>query len=224
EDWSEAQALAEATKIGLARPELKAFVQSYVAQSRRSVEANTLISTALPEIRVRVNRSFKYLGKIAFKIRDVAQGERYIFAETKGAAITRIFIAQFEGFLSDNALTYNYNFQNALALGEHRFKQNTFAFSNREAQAENPNGEAALTAAFLREKGFVLEDELMTSRYVTVPDSARRHELILFYIENVKSTGRRVQEFYEGEAETSLWKKLSTELTARAFKNFEILK
>ncbi len=97
------------------------------------------------------------MGKIVFKIRDVAQGKRYIFVETKGRAITRMFIAQFEGFLPDNVMTYNYNFQNARDLRGHRFKQNTFAFSNREAQAENLNGEAALTAAFLREKDFVLD-------------------------------------------------------------------
>lgn len=224
EDWSEEQALTEATKIGLTRPELKAFVQSYVSQSRRSVEANTLISTALPEIRVRVNTAFKYLGKITFKIRDVAQGERYIFAETKGTAITRLFIAQFESFLPDNALTYNYNFQNALMLSGHRFKHNTFAFSNREAQAENPQGEAALTAAFLREKGFTFEDEWMMSRYVNVPDAERRHELILFYIEAVSSTGKRVADFYAGDEETMLWQKLSKDLSARAMKNFEFLK
>ncbi len=224
EGWSEEQALAEAVKIGLTRLELKAFVQSYVAQSRRSVEANTLISTALPEIRVRVHRAFNYLGKITFKIRDVAQGERYIFAEASDSAITRLFIAQFEGFLPDNTLTYNYNFQNALQLGKHRFKHNTFAFSNREAQTENPQGEAALTAAFLHEKGFTFEDEWMMSRYVNVPDTERRHELILFYIESVSSTGKRVADFYQGDTETELWQKLSNELAARAMKNFEVLK
>lgn len=224
EGWAEERALAEATKIGLTRPELRAFVQTYLEEHRRYVAANTLVSTALPAIRVRVAAAFKYVGKIEFKIRDVAQGERYIFVEANDKKISRLFIAQFEGFLPSNAMTYNYNFQNALDLNGHRFKQNTFAFSNAEARAENPSGEAALTAAFLLEKGFVLEDELMMSRYVTVPDSARRHELILFYIENAGSTGRRLQEFYRGDEETAIWKTVSKDLTARAFKNFEVLK
>ena len=222
--WSEEQTLPEALKIGLTRPELKAFVQTYLEEHRRFVEANTLVSTALPNIRVRVNGAFKYVGKIAFKIRDVAKGERFIFVEAKSDSAARLFIAQFENFLPDNAKTYNYNFQNAMQLGGHRFKHNTFAFSNREAQTENPEGEAALTAAFLREKGIVYEDEWMMSRYVAVPDSARRHELILFYVENVSHSGRRLAEFYADEEETAVWKKISKDLAARAKKNFEIMK
>lgn len=193
-------------------------------EARRTVKDNTIISSALPNIRIRVNRTFTYAGKIEFRIRDVAQGERYIFIETRDKRIVRLFIAQFESFLPGNALTYNYNLQNALDLAGHRFKQNTFAFSNEEARFQNPGGEAALTAAFLREKGFMLEDELMASRFVTVPDSARRHELILFYIEHVSATNRRLQELYHDGEETVLWKNLSRELTLRARKNFEILK
>ncbi len=193
-------------------------------QAQRAVKNNTIISPALPNIRIRVNKAFTYAGKVDFKIRDVAQGERYIFIETQDKRITRLFIAQFEGFLPSNVLTYNYSFQNGIDLAGHRFKQNTFAFSNEEARSENPSGEAALTAAFLREKGFVLDDELMTSRLVNVPDQERRHELILFYVENVSSTGRRLQEFYNGDEETNVWKNVSKALTARAFKNFEIIK
>lgn len=192
-------------------------------QVQRVVQGNTLISTALPNIRIRIDRAFRYVGKIDFKIRDVAQGERYIFVESQDKVITRMFIAQFEGFLSNNAMTYNYSFQNALDLNGHRFKQNTFAYSNKEARTKNPTGEAALTAAFLRENGLALEDELMMSRFVTVPDSERRHELILFYVENASSTGRRLQEFYERDTETEVWKELSKTLTAKSLKNFEIL-
>ncbi len=193
-------------------------------QAQRTVKKNTIISQALPDIRIRVNEAFIYAGKIDFKIKDIAKGERYILVETKDRRVNRMFIAQFEGFLPSNTMTYNYSFQNALDLSGHRFKQNTFAFSNAEALVKNPSGEAALTAAFLREKGFILEDELMASRYVTVPDSARRHELILFYVENASATGRRLQEFYQGGEKTVLWKNLSRELTLRASKNFEILK
>lgn len=194
------------------------------SKARRTVKDNTIISNALPNIRVRVDRAFAYAGKIDFKIREVVQGERYVFIETQDKRIVRLFIAQFENFLPGNALTYNYSFEDALDWAGHRFKQNTFAFSNEEARSQNPDGEAALTAAFLREKGFVLEDELMASRFVTVPDSARRHELILFYIENVNATGRRLQELYHDGEETVLWKNLSHELALRARKNFEILK
>ena len=45
-----------------------------------------------------------------------------------------------------------------------------------------------LMAVFLRERGYRLEDELMLSRFATVAGPDKKHELILFYIENVATT------------------------------------
>jgi hypothetical protein len=64
----------------------------------------------------------------------------------------------------------------------------------------------------------------MMSRFVTVPDDERKHELILFYVENVSETGHRLQEFYEGESDTQIWQEISRGLTRRSFENFSILK
>ncbi len=194
------------------------------ANLRRFVKGRVLVSSGLPDIRVKVSKAFRYVGKFDFTIRDVAKGERYVFAETEGRKIKRLFIAQFEAILPASAVTYNYSFKDALTLGGHKFRQNTFAYSNRESRRENPLGEGALTADFLSRKGYTLEDELMMSRFVTVPDAARKHELILFYVENVSGSGHRLQEFYAGDTETPVWQEISRGLTGRSLENFSVSK
>jgi len=164
----------------------------------RYVDGQILISQKLPKIKIAVDESFAYQGKFDFKIRDVAKGERYISVDSRNNEIKRMFIAQFEFFLPSNDEFYRYSFKNAMEIGSHKFKQNTYAYSNAEAIAANPEGEAALTFKFLTGRGFKIEDELMVSRFVTVAGQDRKHELILFYLENVSESGHKLGEFYEG--------------------------
>ena len=118
---------------------------------------------------------------------------------------------------------YRYSFKNATKLGNHKFRQNTYAYSNSEAIAANPEGEAALTYNFLTNQGFKVEDELMMSRFVTVAGEDRKHELILFYFENVSESGHKLMKFYQGDHVTQVWQDISKHLTERSLKNFEIL-
>jgi hypothetical protein len=55
-----------------------------------------------------------------------------------------------------------------------------------------------------------------------VPDEEKTHELILFYIENASSSNHKLAEFYEGDDDTEVWKKISKELTERSLKAFKI--
>jgi hypothetical protein len=181
------------------------------------------VSTEFPRIKVLVDGTFSYLGQFPFKIAGVAGGERYVFAELNRGSVNRLFIAQFESFLPESHETYNYSFADAPSLGGHRFRQNEFAYSNRQAKAENPEGEGVLTANFLSGHGYRLEDELMASRFVTVPDPERKHELILFYIENVSSSGHRLEEFYVGEEGTPVWAAIAKGLATRSLESFKVV-
>ena len=193
------------------------------AEQVRYVNGQILISEKLPPIKIIFEESFAYQGKFDFKIRDIAKGERYIFVDSENYKIKRIFIAQFEGFLPSNSEFYRYRFENATKIGNHKFKQNTYAYSNSESIATNPEGEAALTFKFLREKGFAIEDELMMSRFVTVAGEDRKHELILYYLENVSESGHKLAEFYEENDETLIWQNISKYLTERSLQNFEVI-
>ena len=188
----------------------------------RKVVGKRLISSQFPDLKVDIKGNFKFVGKFDFTIRDVARGERYIFVDARKNKIDRLFIAQFEAILPESPEIYRYNFDQAQKFGQHKFRHNTFAYSNLAAAKENPAGEAALTQKFLDEKGYLLEDELMMSRFVNVPDEAKKHELILFYIENVSPTKHRLAEFYQSDGETEIWRQISRDLTARSLKAFTI--
>lgn len=189
----------------------------------RGVEGRTLTSTALPAITVRVSSEFTYAGRVEFQLGDEAAGERYIFVDAPEGKVRKLFIFQFEGFLEGSDNVYRYDFSRAMELKGHRFRHNTYAFSNAVEEREHPQAEAALTVKLLREKGLRYEDEWMMSRFVTVPDEARRHELILFYVENVSASGHRLAEFIEGDRETDIWKEISGRLKRRSLSSFDIL-
>jgi hypothetical protein len=189
----------------------------------RFVDKHELVSSDLPALRIRVDSAFRFIGVVPFRIRDVAQGERFVFVDAEGKSVRRLVIAQFEAMLSASNETYNYSFAGAQVIAGYRFRQNPFAFSHAAAVAENPNGEAALTVAFLTERGYQVGNEVMSIRYLTVPDSARRHELIIFYIEPLAPTGARLDQLYVGDVETPLWESLAGELAARAEAAFDVL-
>ena len=107
-------------------------------------------------------------------------------------------------------------------FGSHKFRQNTYAYSNTESRRENPENEGVLTFDFLQKKGYSLEDELMMSRFLTVPDEAKKNELILFYIENASETKHKLSEFYKDDEATEIWKNISKGLTERSLKAFKI--
>lgn len=190
---------------------------------KRTVTNQVLASSDLPKISVKVDGALKYVGKFDFVLKGMAKGERFVFVDAdRDKNVNRLFIAQFEGFLPGQPHTYNYNFDKAETMAGYRFRQNTYAYSNSEAERESPDAEAALTARFLRERGYKLEDELMMSRFLTVPDAERRNELILFYLENVSKTGKKIADFYAGDNETDVWREISVGLTARSRKAFAV--
>jgi hypothetical protein len=190
----------------------------------RVVKGRELTSTDFPSLRLRVDKSFRYLGKFSFTVANMSSGERYIFAQVQGRRVRKLFIVQFEAILPDSSETYNYSFADALTIGGHKFKQNTFAFDAREALKKSPPDEGALTTRFLRKKGFVTENEIMAARLVNVPDAERKHEMILFYMENVSDTGHALKDFYSGEDRTPFWRETAQGLAQRLIESFTIIR
>ena len=191
-------------------------------ESKRVVKRNTIISERLPKIKIKVKRSFKYVGRFDFKIRDVAAGERFVFVDAKRGKVKRLFIAQFEGFLPHINDYYRYSFKNAMTFGAFKFRQTSYAYSNSEGRTSNPNGEGVLTEDFLRKKDYELQDELMMSRFVAVAGADKKHELILYHLENVSSVGHSLSELYKNDKLTPVWQKISAELRKRSLKSFKI--
>ena len=180
-------------------------------------------STDLPAVRVRVDPAFEYLGSHQFEIYEAAQVERHIFVDAQDGSIQRLLIFQFEGYLSDNDYAYQWGVTNPIDLGGQTYHHNTYCYNNNEVIQQQPGSEPDHTTRILREKGYTLEDELMMSRFARIVGDDQRHELIIFYIENVNSTGHTLQEISEEGAIVEKYGDLSEALTRRALESFEVL-
>jgi hypothetical protein len=163
-----------------------------------------------------VDPAIKFVGSFPFEIKGIAAGERYVFAESDGKKIKRAVIAQFESFLPQSSEIYRYSFDKAMTIAGHKFNHNTFAFTNEDAIKQNPDGEAALTFSFLKNEGYELPEGWIVSRFLTLGDESRKHELILFYQEDLKSTGRKYEELVVNDESTAILKAMAPQLKERA--------
>jgi hypothetical protein len=188
----------------------------------RYVRDNVLVSTLLPPIEVRVSKDFRYVGSFPFEIGSIAAGERYVFADVDGGLVRRMVIAQFESFLPSSDEIYRYDFTRAREWNGYRVRENEFAYNEPRYSREHPGNEGALTAAFLRRQGLQVPAEWMVSRFVMLGDETRKHELILFYLEDLRLAGASVDEMYDGDEPTAKWNALRVSLRDRALAAIEI--
>ena len=70
------------------------------ARLSRWVTGNLLSSEYAPQITIHVNEAFQYVGSLQFLLSNEAQVDLFVFADLKDQQVTRMFIVQFEGFIS----------------------------------------------------------------------------------------------------------------------------
>lgn len=191
---------AAPTRIALATCIVLLFWVSKPANCQEQsshVTGNTFVSPANPEIRVTVANGYRYVGSFRFTIGGIAKGNRYVFvdADTK-KDIRRMFIIQQEGFLPSSNDTYKYPIRKPAKLGGQEYQHNVFLDDLAAQVGAEPEKEAALTQRFLTAHGYVLEPELVVSRFARPADS--KYEIIFFCFENLSAYGHKLADFTEG--------------------------
>ena len=192
------------------------------ADQARHVTENVLISPGLPPLAIRVDPAFSYLGVHPIRIRDVAGGERHVFVDAEGGKAKRLVVMQFEGFLRGVDGQYRYDLSSSPVVAGFPFRSNGFAFDMDQSLRENPSGEAAATHAFLTARGLEVPRHWMMWRSLTVADPERRHELIIFYVEDAQSHDLTIDDLYQGDQETEAWSRLQRQLETAANQSFEL--
>ncbi len=186
----------------------------------RFVKDGVLISLERPALAIDPADDFTFVGRHRFTIRDVAAGERFVFVEASGETVKRLFLVQFEAFLPGTDNYYRYDLGRSPIVAGYPFRSNGFAFDLSEARATDPGDEAATTATFLEDRGYVLPDQWMMWRSLTVTDPARKSEVILFYVENVAAAGLMLDDLYANGTDTEVWTELQVALERRANQSF----
>ena len=181
-----------------------------------------LISLQQPTLAIDVDDSFTFVGRHPFTIRDVAAGERFVYVDSEGDLIQRLFIVQFEGFLPGVDNFYRYDLTESPVVANYPFRSNGYAFDIVEAIAANPRSESAATYPYLESKGYSVPAHWMMWRSLTIADQARNKKMILFYVENVDSSGLSLTDFYEEDEATVEWINIQKEMEIRANDSFRL--
>ena len=192
------------------------------AEPQRTVVDNVLTSPGLPKVRIAVDKSLKYLGKFDFNLRNIAAGERYVWAEAEGGRVKRMFVVQFEGFLPHVNQQYRFKMRTPVKLGSETYSHNLWFYNDEATRAAQPPNEAAHLARFLAERGLSQDMDLMMSRFARIAGEDKRNEIILFYWENLRDHGLSAKDFPEEQPVTPEQKKLGEGFYQRSLKAFAV--
>jgi hypothetical protein len=174
--------------------EATAQVPGVVASVERGMVGDTFVSAGLPPFRMRVPPAFRYLGHFEFDLADIAHVDRHVFVEASGNRIGRMIVLQFEAILPTSSEEYRYRITNPIPLAGVPYRHNMNVFSLEGEIADNPDAELAHTRGFLQSKGLELPDEQVVSRFARIVGEARKHELLIFYHENLADLGHQARE------------------------------
>ena len=195
--------------------------QAYYSQI--GVENNVVTSAHSPALKIKIDPAFDYLGRHDIRIRDVAAGERLVFADIDGDDAARMIILQFEGFNDGVEGAYRYDLSNSPDVAGYKWRSNPYAFNIKESIKNNPGAEPDSTAQFLTRKSVAYPDDWMMWRSLTITTDDAKNELIIFYVEDLASTGKRLDDIYDADGEnTDYWRSLMPDLERRANASFQL--
>ena len=190
----------------------------------RSVNKNSIISLKFPSVRIDVDEQLHHIGILNFTLKKVAQVERYIYARSdESGRVQRLFIAQFESVLPGIKGGYSFEVINPTRLGNHDYQTNLGFFNFTQTIAANPGAEAEQTKALLDRKGLKVDEDYLVARYARIVDTEKRHELILFYLENLRDLGFTRTELEPGGRRASEAEKAFNDFAARARRSFKVI-
>ena len=198
---------------------------SFNAGKGRSVSGKgRIVSLNNPTIVIDVSQELCSMGVINFPLKKAAQVERYIFvrSDTSGRA-QRLFIAQFESILPGVKGSYSFPMTNPTRIGRHDYEMQVGFFNFARTIAANPGAEAEQTKLYLNGNGVQVDEDFLVARYARVASEDKRHELILFYLENVRELDVTRSELEEGGSRSSEREKVFAEFAARARRSFKVM-
>jgi hypothetical protein len=196
-------------------------VMSFAACSTgRTIRESELRSSRRPEVTIRVQPSFRYIGRFSFALGSAFEGERYVFVDAEGKSLRRLFVVQFERVRRSSHEIYRYSFERGERIGSMLFIQNCFAFPGVHTIAADARDEGTMTSNFLLSRGFENPPMWLAARFVTLGASDRKSEMIIFYME--RNDHFAMSELYAGDEPTPAWLQMKSDVLARARATFTL--
>lgn len=188
--------------------------------TQRQVVDNTIISSALPALKIKVDAEFTFIGVLRFSLKEIALVERFIFMDQQDSKTRRYFIVQFEGVFEGVDFTYQYGITNPIHLDRHAYSHSVWVYSNADSAREDPGAESDQTTRFLQDHGYEVVDGRAMSRFARIVDDDRRHEIIVFYEESLDLMGISMDDYEQLSPDRKL--AFERELTERSLQSFQV--
>lgn len=205
----------------------KVKLEDVPVPAARKVSGRVVTSDALPALTVKVDKAFKYVGSHTFILYDVARAEQHFFVDAGAdGRIRRLYWVQFENYIPGNTFKYDYNdVKETVTLGGFKFHTDARVINLPAVKGQHPDSDGSRAQAFLEGKGLrVAGDDIVLRRFVHLADEARRHELLIIYLEDLSGTGLTAADLSPQGRAAAQWPELSTKLRERALKGIKVSK
>jgi uncharacterized protein (TIGR02246 family) len=191
----------------------------------RSVNKNKIVSQENPTVSIEIDEQLPHVGILNFILKNVAQVERYVYASHDAEKkIRRLFIAQFEVYLPGVKGGYTFEVKNPTRLGNFDYQTDIGVYNFAERIAANPGAEPEVTKALFDRNGLKVDEDFLVARYARITDAVdKRHELILFYFENLRDLGFTRAQLEANGKPTPEAEKLFREFALRAAGSFKVV-
>ncbi len=184
-------------------------------EAQRAVEANVLVSTTRPAIRLAIDTAFTYLGTQSVVLFGRAAAEQHFFAVARGPRITRLLWVQFEGKLPNDGSSYDYSRYPVMDIAGRPFHHDGRFFEVR-IDEERPGSDFRHALEFLRARGFRLGPDVMRQRLVWLLDRPPRNELMIIYYEDLHDHSLTVADLDREGGAADRWDEIARALLDRA--------
>jgi hypothetical protein len=171
----------------------------------RSVTGNDLVSSYDPALTLRFDAAFRHVGGQKFILYGVADTEQHFFVETNADnELKSVYWVQYEAYLPDKRYTYDYDDSPLrLTLGETEFYTDTAMVEFDPSRKRARGTDGAMARQFLASQGYVFPNNFAYARIVHLTDESRRKELMIIFIDDLRSYGLTAAELNEGGASAS---------------------
>jgi len=154
------------------------------SQPSRTVKGQVLTSTSLPNIRLKFDKHFKFVGRQKFVLYGRSQAEQFFFVDADGGQIRRMYLIQFEGYLPNINASYDYPATKTIDIHGQTYITNTDTVPSVSAVLkQEPESDVARAVTFLTAKGLRFAESVTYQRFVRLVDDAKRNEFIIVYVE-----------------------------------------
>ncbi len=173
----------------------------------RVMTPDGLVSTRDPPVILRVDPVFRHLGGQKFVLYGVADTEQHFFVETTpDDELKSLYWVQFEAYLPDNDYHYNYDDSPLRrTIGDYDFFVDTLPVHSDPDRKRRRGTDGAMMRQFIARHGYAIPRDFFYARMVHLPDTERRKELMIIYIEDLAPIGLTGTELGEEGSAREQW-------------------